>query len=121
MANILLVDDEENVRLFYRSVLEEDGHNIDEEENIENTLKKVTEKDFDLVILDIKLNQESGLDLLQRLNKVKPDLPIILCTAYSSYQDDFTSWLAQDYVVKSSDPKTLKQAVNKVLGSKDLK
>lgn len=121
MANILLVDDEENVRLFYRSVLEEDGHNIDEEENIENTLKKISEKDFDLVVLDIKLNQESGLDLLQRLNKVKPDLAIILCTAYSSYQDDFTSWLAQDYIVKSSDPKELKQAVNKVLESKDLK
>ena len=55
------------------------------------------------MVLDIKLRNESGIDLLQRIVKERHDMPVILCTAFSCYKDDFSTWLADGYVVKSSD------------------
>jgi two-component SAPR family response regulator len=72
----------------------------------------------DLILLDIKLKNESGLDLLQRIVKERHNLPVILCTAYSCYKDDFSAWLADGYVVKSSDLTELKHEIRRVLEKK---
>ena len=72
----------------------------------------------DLVVLDIKLGFQSGLAVLQRLAIEFPDLPVILCSAYASFQNDYISWLAENYIVKSSDPEELLNEVNKVLNKK---
>jgi DNA-binding NtrC family response regulator len=58
---------------------------------------------------------ESGLQLLQKIVREKTDLPVILCTAFSCYKDDFSSWLADAYVVKSSDLTELKSEVRRIL------
>ena len=70
---------------------------------------------FDLVVLDIQLDQESGLELLQQIAKEQEKVPVILCSAYSSYKDDFSSWLADAYVVKSSNLDELKEEVRRIL------
>ena len=74
---------------------------------------------FDLVLLDIELQNENGLDLLQKIVKDGRDLPVVLCSAYSYYKDDFTSWLADGYVVKSSDPQELKDEIARVIAKKN--
>ena len=74
--------------------------------------------DYDLVVLDIKLKNESGLDLLQKIVKERHDMPVILCTAFSCYKDDFSTWLADGYVVKSSDTQELKDEIKRVLAKK---
>ena len=84
-------------------------------------MKVLQEQSIDLVVLDIKLKSESGLDVLQRIVNQYPGLPVILCSAYISFQDDYTSWLAERYVVKSSDPAELLHEVNKVLVNKSEK
>jgi two-component SAPR family response regulator len=80
---------------------------------------KLTENNFDLVLLDIKLKNENGLDLLQKIVRDRRDLPVVLCSAYSCYKDDFASWLADGYVVKSSDPHELMGEVARVLARKN--
>jgi len=69
----------------------------------------------DLVVLDIKLRSESGLDILQRITREFPNVPVVLCSAYVSFQNDYTSWLADGYIVKSSNPDELVREVKDVL------
>ncbi len=115
MAKILIVDDEPNIRLLYKVVLTEEGHEVVEAENGRQTFEALEGEPFDLVILDIRLKAESGLDLLQEIVARHPQIPVILCSAYVAFQDDYTSWLAQSYCVKSSDPRALVEEVERVL------
>ncbi len=115
MARLLIIDDEGDIRYLYATELEEDGHDVTTACNSSEALEKIRSQRYDLVVLDIKLDQESGLDLLQEIGRVKPDIPVILCSAYSSYKDDFSSWLADAYIVKSSNLDELKQEVRRIL------
>lgn len=107
MDRILIVDDDKNVRLVYNEVLSDVGYEVLEAENGKETFDILDRELIDLVVLDIKLRAESGLDVLQKITKEFPKLPVILCSAYASYQDDYTSWLAESYVIKSTDPEEL--------------
>ncbi|HEY7534482.1 MAG TPA: response regulator [Thermodesulfobacteriota bacterium] len=118
MERILLVDDEPNIRLFYKEVLCEEGYEVLEAECGKDCFDTLKNEPIDLIVLDIKLRSESGLDLLQNLTKEFPNLPVILCTAYTSFQDDYTSWLAESYIVKSSDPEELLKEIKQILKKK---
>jgi DNA-binding response OmpR family regulator len=115
MARLLVVDDEKDIRYLYATELEEEGHEVSTASNSREALELLQTHDFDLVVLDIQLDQESGLELLQKIARERGQLPVILCTAFSSYRDDFSSWLADAYVVKSSDLQELKEQVRHIL------
>jgi len=115
MARLLVIDDEGDIRHLYAAELEDDGHEVCTAGNSSEALDLLHSREFDLVILDIQLDQESGLELLQKIARERGQLPVILCTAFSSYRDDFSSWLADAYVVKSSDLNELKEQVRHVL------
>ena len=119
MARLLLVDDESNIRLIYSLILSEEGYEVETAASVSDAEQKLTYNNFDLVLLDIKMKNENGLDLLQRIVRDRRDLPVILCSAYSCYKDDFTSWLAHGYVVKSSDPRELLDEITRVLAAKN--
>jgi DNA-binding response OmpR family regulator len=112
MARILFVDDEPNIRLFYTGVLADAGHDVLEAASSRETMLSIQRSRPDLVILDIKLGAESGLDVLQQIVHFHPGLPVIILSAYASFQDDYTSWLAEGYVVKSGDPSEFLRAVD---------
>ena len=118
MAKLLVVDDESNIRLLYSQELSEEGYQVVTAASAAEAAEKLAESDYDLVVLDIKLKNESGLDLLQKMVKERHDMPVILCTAFSCYKDDFSAWLADGYVVKSSDPQELKDEIKRVLEKK---
>lgn len=115
MANLLVVDDEGDIRHLFAAELEEEGHRVVTCSNRSEAMAQLRHQDFDLVILDIQLDQESGLELLQQIARERESLPVILCTAYSSYKEDFSSWLADAYVVKSSNLDELKNEVRRIL------
>lgn len=115
MARLLLVDDERDLRTLYAEELSDEGHEVKTAGTRAEALELLNRFHFDLLILDIQLDKESGLDLLQQLVGEKRDLPVILCTAFGSYRDDFTSWFADSYVVKSSDFSDLKREVHHIL------
>ena len=119
MAKLLVVDDESNIRLLYSQELSEEGYQVVTAASAVEAAEKLAESDYDLVVLDIKLKNESGLDLLQKMVKERHDMPVILCTAFSCYKDDFSAWLADGYVVKSSDPQELKDEIKRLLEKKE--
>lgn len=118
MIKILVVDDEANIRLLYAEELAEEGYQVVTAASITEAVEKLQGETFDLAVLDIKLKNESGIDLLQRLVKERHDMPIILCSAFSCYKDDFSAWLADGYIVKSGDLSELKQEIARVIAKK---
>lgn len=118
MNKILVVDDENSIRLLYSEELAEEGYAVTTAATAAEAAEKLLQENFDLMVLDIKLKNESGLDLLQKIVKERHSLPVILCTAFSCYKDDFSAWLADGYVVKSSDLQELKDEIKKVLSKK---
>ena len=115
MAHLLVIDDEGDIRHLYAAELEYDGHTVVTCGNRNDAMQQLNHQVFDLVILDIQLEQESGLELLQQISQTSEKTPVILCTAYSCYKEDFSSWLADAYVVKSSDLDELKNEVRRIL------
>jgi DNA-binding NtrC family response regulator len=121
MSRLLVVDDEANIRLLYAEELKDEGYDVVTAANSAEASEKLLSGPFDLAVLDIKLKNESGIDLLQKLVKERHEMPVILCSAFSCYKDDFSAWLADGYVVKSGDLTELKQEIARVLAKKALK
>lgn len=111
-GTILVVDDEKHIRMLYQEELEGEGYQVvtsDGEEDILDLLARVKPE---VVVLDIKLGpNRSGLDLLQEIRGQDQALPVILSTAYDSFQHDLKSIAADYYVVKSVDLGELKSKV----------
>ncbi|HET6421240.1 MAG TPA: response regulator [Geobacteraceae bacterium] len=118
MARILVVDDESSIRLLYSEELADEGYEVDTAGTASEAVEKMLGGDYDLMVLDIKLKNESGLDLLQTIVRDRHDLPVVLCTAFSCYKDDFSAWLADSYVVKSSNLQELKDEIRKILAKR---
>ncbi len=115
MYTILVVDDEASIRTLYREELEDAGYRVLCAEGGEDARRILGEGSVHLVVLDIKLRGESGLQILQEISRDRTDLPVVLSTAYSSFKDDFSSWLADAYVVKSGNLDELKAEVARVI------
>jgi DNA-binding NtrC family response regulator len=118
MSRILVVDDEANIRLLYSEELAEAGYEVQTAANTAEAVEKLESQSFDLAVLDIKLKNESGIELLQKIVKERHDMPVVLCSAFSCYKDDFSAWLADSYVVKSGDLTELKEEIKRVLAKK---
>ncbi len=117
MKKILIVEDEKDQQILYEEELSEMGYALQVASNGEEALQMARSERPDLVILDIKMPGKSGLDVLQDLLNDEPRIPVIINTAYTHYKDDFMSWAADEYIVKSSDLTELKNAVRKILKS----
>ena len=118
MTKILIVDDEENVRKLYSEELGNDGYETLLAENISEAIASVHDDDPDLIILDIKLGEESGIDALAKIVEERKDLPVIINSAYSVYKDNFRTWAADAYIVKSADLDPLKDKIKELLDSR---
>jgi DNA-binding response OmpR family regulator len=108
MAKILIVDDEEGIRILYKMELEDEGYEVITRPDGQDLLRVVDEQRPDCIVLDIKMREYDGLDLLQQIRKNHYDLPVILNSAYSSFKVDLKAVAADYYVVKSSDLTELK-------------
>lgn len=115
---ILVIDDEEMITLLYQKELGREGYEVDAAGNGGEALKMISEKEFDVIVLDIEMPDIFGLDILQEIRKCAPGSAIILNSAYATYKADFQSWLADDYLVKSSDLRQLKDRIKHLTGVK---
>ncbi len=116
MKKILVVEDEESQRILYEEELTEMGYDVRLAATGEEALQMARKERPDLVILDIMMPGMSGLETLREMLNDDPRVPVIIHTAYSHYKDDFMSWAAEEYIVKSSDLTELKNAVRRILG-----
>ena len=115
MPKILVVDDEEPIRLLYEEELTDEGYEVVTAASGQGLLERIAQERPDLIILDIKLADSDGLDLLQEIRNRHYDLPVILCSAYEVFKRDIKAIAADAYVVKSSDLTPLKKAVRRAL------
>ena len=120
-VKILIVDDEENIRFLYEQELQDEGYEIILARDGVECLDMVKQHAPDLIILDIRMPRMDGLEAIGKIIEINKHIPIIINSAYSVYKDDFMSWAADAYVVKSYDLDSLKSTIREVLEKKLLK
>ena len=81
-ATILVVDDEQMIRLLFKETLEELGHSVITAETGSEGLELVKQSDFDLVFLDLKIPGMDGAELFRQIKAIKPTLPVTIITGY---------------------------------------
>ncbi|MBM4081035.1 MAG: response regulator [Planctomycetes bacterium] len=115
MSTILVVEDDKNQRLLYKEMLATDGHEVVLVKDGWEALSAVDKDPPDLVVMDICMPGMDGIEAMGRMLARHNKLPVILHTAYPMYKDNFMSWSADAYVVKSSDLTELRHTIRNVL------
>ncbi len=113
METILVVDDDKNFRLLLETELTLEGYEVVLVDNGLAALKKIKEGAPDLVILDLKMPDLHGLEVLRAIREKNKELPIIICSAYGKMQDDYTIWSGgiAAYLTKPLDLENLKDII----------
>ncbi len=120
MSKILVVEDETSLRTLYKQDLEQDGYSVVTAGTAAEGIRALESESPDIVVLDIRMPGIDGLDCMGRMLDRCPRIPIVLNTAYSSYKDNFLSWAADAYVVKSSDTGELRTRIRELLAARQV-
>ena len=116
IAHILVVDDDDGIRLLVKKYLEENNYLVTTANSAENASEKIKIINYDLIILDIMMPGKSGLEFIQD-NKKKLDTPIILLTAKGEANERVKGLEvgADDYLPKPFEPKELILRIQNIL------
>lgn len=115
---VLLCEDEEALRVLYEEDLSDAGYHVLMAENGKQAIAMAEKESPDLVILDIRMPGMDGLEAMGKILSQDNQTPIVLNTAYSNYKENFLSWSADAYVVKSHDTSELLNTVARVLADR---
>ncbi|NOY87699.1 MAG: response regulator [Deltaproteobacteria bacterium] len=115
MRTILVVDDEEDIRLLYKEELEEDGYNVLLASDGQEAVERLVKDKPDLVALDIRMPDMDGIEVLQRIRGMDREIPIVISTAYGDYRQNFDVWAADAFVVKTANLDELKNTIRDLL------
>ncbi|MEM7232434.1 MAG: response regulator [Planctomycetota bacterium] len=119
MKRILIADDEAIVRQIYEDELREEGYEVLSASDASEAIQTARTEKPDLVVMDIRMPGMDGIEAMHRILEDNNELPIVINSAYSSYNDSFMSWPADAYLIKSSDPTELTDTVRKILTEKE--
>jgi DNA-binding NtrC family response regulator len=114
----LIVDDEKNLRELYKLELTREGYEVILASTGKEAIEILEDKLPDVVVMDIRMPDMDGIEALGKMVARFKNLPVIINSAYSGYKEDFRSWVAEAYLVKSSDLSHLKKTIKKVLEEK---
>ncbi len=119
---ILVIDDEPFLRETLAIILQDEGYGVATAANAREALQNLQNEPFDLVFLDIKMPEVSGLDLLPEIRNLSPDIPIIMLTAYASLTSAIEAMRkgANDYLFKPIDPPEILERVNRMMSESEL-
>ncbi|MBE0543246.1 MAG: sigma-54-dependent Fis family transcriptional regulator [Verrucomicrobia bacterium] len=119
---VLIIDDEESIRKTTGFLLDSLGYESVGAENRAAALRQMNKAHFDVVFLDLKLEDENGLDLLPDLLKTTPKLDVIVCTAYASIETAVEAMRrgATDYLPKPFTPEQVRQVLGKIIKTRKL-
>ena len=115
--SILVIDDEESMRLALSEALSRSGHLVDCVSNGYEALKKVQSSPFKLVITDVRMPKMDGLEVLHEIKKVSPQTPVIMITAYGTIHNAVEAMKrgAADYILKPFSFEELNAIVQRAL------
>jgi NtrC-family two-component system response regulator AlgB len=113
---ILIVDDEKNIRRALAVAIESMSHDVVCAANSALALAELRSKSFDVVLLDLRLAQESGLDVLEEILRVNPQAAVVMVTAYASVETAVEAMRrgAFDYLPKPCTPEQVRQVLARV-------
>lgn len=105
MSTILIIDDEKAIRKTLSEILSYEGYKIDEAGDGEEGLKKFKEKTYDVVLCDIKMPKLDGIEFLDRVREVNPDIPVIMISGHGTIETavEAVKKGAYDYISKPPD------------------
>ena len=115
---ILVVDDELDMLMLLRMIIEDNSdYAVETTNNPSEGLKMLTEKDFDLVISDLKMPGMDGMELFDELKEIKPGVPVIIITAYGSLEtaDEAMKKGVSDFITKPFRKDSILFTINRVL------
>ena len=121
MAKILIVDDNNLVVKGLSRLLESAGHVVDSAENGQQALQVISQKIFDLIILDIRMPGMNGIQIAEKIKQLNTkEIPIIFITGYTDEHIDKVSQKlnVSDFIYKPFDKDLFLQSVNKALKAK---
>ena len=122
MEPVLLVEDKAELRAMLRKALERAGYTVDEAPDGTKAIEKVRARRYLLVLTDLKLPGNSGLDVLREAKRAEPSLPVILVTAYGSVEEAVMAMKegAFDFIQKPVDLDHLKLLLDRAAGQQEL-
>jgi len=105
MADILIIDDEKAIRKTLGEILSFEGYKIDEASDGEEGLKKFRDRNYDVVLCDIKMPKIDGIEFLQKAGESNPDIPIIMISGHGNIETavEAVKTGAYDYISKPPD------------------
>jgi two-component system response regulator (stage 0 sporulation protein F) len=115
MSTILHVEDESAVRLLYKEVFEEQGHEMLQVATAEEALRTLQRNTPDLIILDLKMPGMGGRKFLEKFRQLKLRIPVVISSAYQYSDVEPTAAMADAFVTKSGDLGELLTKVNRLL------
>lgn len=114
MWKILVIDDEENIRLLYQEEFTQAGYLVVTAASAEEALVLIEKSVPDLITLDIKMNGLDGITFLRRIREQYRQLPVVICTAYGNFKQEFAVWACDAYIIKSADVTELLETVKRI-------
>jgi DNA-binding NtrC family response regulator len=117
MARILIVDDQDMMRDSLAATLVREGHEVVAAYDGQVALQRLGEKKFDLMLTDLRMPKMTGLELLTEAKKIRPDMPVVLMTAFATVQTAVEAMKqgAYDYIQKPFDGEELKILIERTL------
>ncbi len=115
MTSILFVDEYKNQCLLYEHELSLEGYETITAADGKEACEMVEIRQPGIIIMDVCLLNMSDIEAMCSIVSTHKDIPIIIYTAYGSYKDVFGLWVADAYIVKSSDLTELKNKIKEVL------
>jgi two-component system, NtrC family, nitrogen regulation response regulator NtrX len=105
MSNILIVDDEKAIRKTLSEILSYEGYKIDEAGDGEEGIRKFREKEYDVILCDIKMPKMDGIEFLEKAKEANPDIPIIMISGHGTIETavEAVKKGAYDYISKPPD------------------
>jgi nitrogen regulation protein NR(I) len=119
VGKILVVDDEKNVLASFEKMLTRRGHEVTTAQRAEHALAIIETETPDVVLMDIRMPGMTGLDAFQRIQALRPRLPVIVMTGYGTTDSaiEATKLGAFEYVLKPFDPAVLLRIIDQALES----
>ncbi|WP_220200420.1 sigma-54-dependent transcriptional regulator, partial [Ktedonospora formicarum] len=114
---ILIVDDEPHLPHQFARYLRKHGYDVYTASDGEAGLRELQKNTIDLVLLDLRLPRQSGLEVLKRIREIEPELPVVILTAYGNVQTAVEAMKlgASDYLLKGFDLEELLLVVKRAL------
>ncbi|MBW2147634.1 MAG: sigma-54-dependent Fis family transcriptional regulator [Deltaproteobacteria bacterium] len=121
-GKIMVVDDEEIMRMSLQAWLEEDGFNVTTARDGIEALRLIEEEQFDAAMVDLKMPGIDGIQVLEEIKKHQSSLPVLIMTAYASVDTAVTAMKkgAYDYITKPFNPEEITMTLHKLISHQDL-